>query len=75
MNEIESKIRDRIGNQPYIFRQAKVRQELDGLSAPVMANMDAQGRGPGGRLLIGRKVAYPVDAYIDWLMNRISEAG
>jgi len=35
-----------------------------------LANLDSQGRGPAGRIRIGRKIAYPVADFIDWLENR-----
>lgn len=34
------------------------------------ANLDSQGRGPEGRVRIGRKIAYPVNNYIRWLESR-----
>ncbi len=45
-----------------------------GLYSPsYMANIDSQGAGPKGRILIGQKVAYPVDALIDWLEKRCKD--
>ena len=63
-----------IGGLPYIFRQSKLRKELDGISAGGLGNMDAAGKGPGGVILVGRKAAYPADVYVDWLVGRITEA-
>ena len=37
------------------------------------ANLDSAGKGPDGRIRIGRKVAYQVRPYVEWLSNR-SEA-
>jgi len=61
-------------NRPYYFRQDKDRRAIDGLSAGVLSNMDAAGTGPAEKIMIGRKVAYPVAAYIDWVVGRIREA-
>ena len=35
-----------------------------------LANLDSQGKGPEGRIRVGRKVAYPVDSFISWLEDR-----
>jgi hypothetical protein len=40
------------------------------LSAGYLANLDCIGRGPTGRIRIGRKVAYPVNALIEWMEAR-----
>jgi hypothetical protein len=36
-----------------------------------LANLDCQGKGPEGRIRIGRKIAYPVDAVISFLEHRM----
>jgi hypothetical protein len=38
-----------------------------------MANLDSLGKGPQGKIRIGRKVAYPVDSLIEWLEARCLE--
>lgn len=35
-----------------------------------MANLDALGQGPGERLRIGRKIAYPIRSLVAWLESR-----
>ena len=35
-----------------------------------LANLDSQGRGPQGRIRCGRKIAYPVDQFVEWLEAR-----
>lgn len=40
------------------------------ISEKYLANLDSQGRGPAGRVRIGRKVAYPVREFIKWLASR-----
>jgi hypothetical protein len=35
-----------------------------------LANLDCQGQGPEGRIRVGRKIAYPVDAVIAFLEKR-----
>ena len=35
-----------------------------------MANLDSEGRGPEGRLLVGRKVVYPRAQLIQWLREQ-----
>ena len=35
-----------------------------------IANLDSRKLGPQGRIKIGRKIAYPVNAFIEWLESR-----
>jgi len=35
-----------------------------------LANLDSQGKGPTGRIRVGRKIAYPVSDFIKWLESR-----
>ena len=37
------------------------------VSEKYLANLDSEGRGPEGRVRIGRKIVYPVDAFVKWL--------
>jgi hypothetical protein len=43
------------------------------ISEKYQANLDSAGRGPAGRIRIGRKVAYPVNEYLTWLKERSEE--
>lgn len=36
----------------------------------LLDQLDSQGKGPSGRIKIGRKVAYPVNSLIVWLQGR-----
>jgi hypothetical protein len=40
------------------------------LSCKYLANLDSRKIGPSGRIRIGRKIAYPVDALISWMESR-----
>lgn len=40
------------------------------ISEKYLANLDSAGKGPAGRVRIGRKVAYPVNEFIKWLEGR-----
>lgn len=35
-----------------------------------LANLDCQGRGPKGAFKLGKKVVYPVKAFISWMKER-----
>ena len=35
-----------------------------------LANLDSLGKGPPGRVRIGRKIAYPVLQFTEWLTKR-----
>lgn len=57
---------------PFVERQY-VTEFSGGLLVPgTMANHDAAGTGPAGRIKIGRKVLYPVPELIAWLEARAS---
>ena len=40
------------------------------ISEKYLANLDSAGKGPAGRVRIGRKIAYPVSEFIKWLESR-----
>ncbi len=40
------------------------------MSEKYLANLDSQGKGPAGRVRVGRKVAYPVTELIAWFEAR-----
>ena len=40
------------------------------ISEKYLANLDSQGKGPSGRFRMGRKVAYPVTEFVEWLKKR-----
>jgi len=55
---------------PLIARSA-VKNFTGGLlSEKYLANLDSQGKGPAGRVKIGRKIAYNVSQLISWLEGR-----
>ncbi len=41
--------------------------------ARTLANLDCQGRGPGGRLRVGGKVCYPRDEVVLWFAGQINK--
>ncbi len=54
-----------------IVAREKIREFTGGAISPGrIANLDAIGEGPPGRMKIGRKIAYPVDDLIHWLEQR-----
>lgn len=55
---------------PYVARE-KIEEFTGGLiTSKTMANLDSLGEGPEGRITCGRKVAYAVLPYIEWLEER-----
>jgi len=42
------------------------------ISEKYIANLDSQGKGPVGRIRVGRKIAYPVNSVISFLERRAS---
>lgn len=55
---------------PFVARQ-EVGKFTGGIINPkYLANLDSQGKGPEGRIRVGRKIAYPVSPFIVWLEER-----
>ena len=55
---------------------AREQKHLDRFSGGILnqrslANADAAGKGPRGKIRIGRKVAYPVDSLIEWMKTKV----
>jgi hypothetical protein len=58
----------------YVARQEIERFTGGIVNSKYLANLDAQGKGPRGRIRVGRKIAYPVDTFIQWLQSRAEQA-
>jgi hypothetical protein len=57
--------------QSPLIARGEVRTFTGGLlSEKYLANLDSKGLGPKGRVKIGRKIAYPVNSFIEWLEGR-----
>lgn len=55
---------------PFISRE-EVQKFTGGIvNRRTLANLDSLGMGPEGRIRVGRKVAYPVAQFIEWLERR-----
>lgn len=58
---------------PYVERQ-KLSEFSGGLIDPkTMANLDAQNKGPNGRIKVGNKIIYLVEELIRWMEARASQ--
>jgi hypothetical protein len=70
-----SKLKDKWPS-PYVSRD-KVGEFSGGILHPrSLANRDALGEGPRGRIRVnGKKIAYPVDALIEWLEAKSEMVG
>lgn len=55
---------------PYVARSEVGRFSGGILNPRSLANLDSAGKGPAGRIRVGRKVAYPVDKLVAWLEAR-----
>ncbi|MCF8082886.1 MAG: hypothetical protein K9M96_07310 [Deltaproteobacteria bacterium] len=44
------------------------------ISEKYLANLDSLGIGCPGRIRVGRRVAYPVEQFCEWLRSRTKEA-
>lgn len=57
---------------PIIVRDQRALDKFSGgiLNAKTLANLDAKGEGPATKLKVGRKVAYPVQDLIDWIISK-----
>ncbi len=57
---------------PPIIARKNVEVLLGGvIAAKTLANADSRGDGPIGAMTIGRNVAYPTTALIDWIIARM----
>ena len=55
-----------------VVARSEIRKFTGGLYSPGrMANLDCAGQGPRRKMQVGRKTAYPVDALIEWLEERV----
>jgi hypothetical protein len=54
-----------------IVARTEIKEFTGGLiSEKYLANLDSTGKGPAGRIRIGRKIAYPVVEFVQWLESR-----
>jgi predicted DNA-binding transcriptional regulator AlpA len=61
---------------PSFITRTQVAEKLGGwIAVGTLANLDSEGRGPAGRVIMGRKVAYPRAELIAWLRQRATFAG
>ena len=61
---------------PFVTRdQRSLDRATGGLLNPrTMANLDSLGKGPAGRLRMGRKIVYPSGSFFEWLVSRLKPA-
>ena len=60
---------------PFVARQEVERFTGGIVTAKYLAHLDSQGKGPEGRIRVGRKIAYPVSSFIIWLEERSEVVG
>lgn len=61
---------------PVFVTRTQVAERLGGwIAAGTLANLDSEGRGPTGRVIMGRKVAYSRASLITWLRARAKVEG
>ena len=57
---------------PPLITRKSVERHLGGLiSARTLANLDSTGKGPYGRVRLGRNVGYSKDEFLSWLADRL----
>jgi len=56
-----------------VARTESARFSGGAISEKYLANLDSQGRGPKGRVRVGRKVCYPTIELARWLESRATE--
>ncbi len=72
MHDIIQRIKEKC-KSPFIARD-RLAEVTGGVINPrTMRNRDCQGTGIRGRFKIGRKVAYPVEEVINWLIENSTE--
>jgi len=74
MTKVDSIIHELEKTLPPIFARKEVGKLTGGLVAPhTLANADAKGAGPAGRMWIGRHTAYSREDFLAWLRVRIRQ--
>lgn len=60
---------------PVIARDQRMLDRFSGglLNARTLANLDSLGKGPSGKIRVGKKVAYPVADLVAWMEKRFSD--
>lgn len=57
---------------PPVFPRVKVRELTGGaIAAQTCANADSEGKGPAGSFILGRRVCYKRDEFVEWLEQRL----
>ena len=59
---------------PFVARNQCEKFSGGMVTAGSMAVFDSQGNGPEGRILVNRKIVYPINELIRWLESRAREA-
>jgi hypothetical protein len=75
-NETVDKILEGVAGQmqPMVLRTDPNFKRWTGVGGRRMANLDCLGLGPKEKVLLGRQVAYPRDALLAWIANRLRAA-
>lgn len=57
-----------------LVAREKIGEFTGGIISPkTIANLDATGEGPEGRITVGRKVAYHCDSLVKWIESRANK--
>ncbi len=75
---MEDKIYDQMATRwpSSVVARAEVKKFTGGAISPkTIANADSLGKGPKKRLIIGRRVCYPVQDLINWIRDIAKEKG
>jgi len=73
ISKIRNSTKERV-NLPLFITRAKAVEVLGGLYARgTLANMDCRGEGPRVKIRVGGKIAYPRDAFLDWVEERTGQ--
>lgn len=72
-NTIDPTELERRYGAPFVPREQKALDRATGgaISAKTLANLDSLGRGPSGRVRIGRRICYPSADFFAWLVGRM----
>lgn len=73
LKEIKENLKkDFLEKLPPLVPRDKVYELTGGLiSRKTLANLDSLGQGPKKRLCFGKKVCYPKEIFVEWLLERI----
>ncbi len=56
-----------------VYRRDCVKASSGAITRKYLANLDSQGKGPDGKVILNGKACYPSSQFFEWLRRRVKE--